>query len=100
MTPKQAQIYAMLLEAKSYKEISRELNISKETVKTHCRSIYRLYDVKNRSELIACVLNNKIMGHPVCAKLNRKENGRENPLPERHSEPLGPRVMSRYPSKY
>lgn len=65
MTPKKAQIYAMLLEAKSYKEIASELNISKETVKTHCRDIYRLYDVKNRTELLACVLNNEIMGHPM-----------------------------------
>ncbi|MEJ2610499.1 MAG: helix-turn-helix transcriptional regulator [Candidatus Thiodiazotropha sp.] len=62
MTPKKAQIYGMLLKAKSYKEIASELNISKETVKTHCRDIYRLHDVKNRSELIAWVLNKKIKG--------------------------------------
>jgi DNA-binding CsgD family transcriptional regulator len=65
VTPKKAKIYAMLLEAKSYKEIADELNISKETVKTHCRDIYRLYDVKNRSELIAWVLQNVSMNNPV-----------------------------------
>jgi LuxR family maltose regulon positive regulatory protein len=65
VTPKKAKIYAMLLEAKSYKEIASKLNISKETVKTHCREIYRLYDVKNRSELLACVLNNEIMAHQM-----------------------------------
>jgi DNA-binding CsgD family transcriptional regulator len=65
VTPKKAKIYAMLLEAKSYKEIADELNISKETVKTHCRDIYRLYDVKNRSELIAWVLKNVSMNNPV-----------------------------------
>jgi DNA-binding CsgD family transcriptional regulator len=65
VSPKKSKIYAMLLEAKSYKEIANALHISKETVKTHCRDIYRKYDVRNRSELIAYVLNNEIMKHPI-----------------------------------
>ncbi|MEJ2622385.1 MAG: helix-turn-helix transcriptional regulator [Candidatus Thiodiazotropha sp.] len=71
MTPKQIQIYSMLLEAKSYKEIARKLYISKETVKTHCRCIYRLYGVKNRSELIAYVLNTKIMQNQGATDVRR-----------------------------
>jgi DNA-binding CsgD family transcriptional regulator len=59
MTPKQSQVYTMLLMAKSYEEIADALNISKETVKTHCRMVYRLHKVKNRSELMAQVIDNK-----------------------------------------
>jgi DNA-binding CsgD family transcriptional regulator len=58
MTPKQTQIYTMLLRAKSYDEIAHSLNISKETVKTHCREIYRVHKVKNRCELMALAIDN------------------------------------------
>lgn len=59
MTPKQTQIYTLLLMAKSYEDIAHTLNISKETVKTHCREIYRMHRVKNRCELMAQVINIK-----------------------------------------
>jgi DNA-binding CsgD family transcriptional regulator len=62
MTPKQTQIYTLLLMAKSYEDIAQALNISKETVKTHCREIYRMHRVKNRCELMAQVINNKKIG--------------------------------------
>ncbi|MEJ2611896.1 MAG: LuxR C-terminal-related transcriptional regulator [Candidatus Thiodiazotropha sp.] len=57
MTSKQKQVYAMLIMAKSYEEIAHTLNISKETVKTHCRGIYRVHNVKNRCELMAKMID-------------------------------------------
>jgi DNA-binding CsgD family transcriptional regulator len=57
MTPKQTLVYAMLLKAKSYEEIAHTLNISKETVKTHCRGIYQVHNVKNRCELMAKIID-------------------------------------------
>jgi DNA-binding CsgD family transcriptional regulator len=57
MTPKQKDVYIRLLQGKSYRQIASELYISKETVKTHCRHIYRIFSVKNRTELLAVTLN-------------------------------------------
>lgn len=57
MTPKQLSIYRRLLQAKTYECIAIDLNISVETVKTHCRIIYRLHGVKNRCELMAQVID-------------------------------------------
>ncbi|MEJ2612308.1 MAG: LuxR C-terminal-related transcriptional regulator [Candidatus Thiodiazotropha sp.] len=66
MTPKQKKVYAMLLMAKSYDEIAHALSISKETVKTHCRDIYRMHKVKNRCELMAQIIEiNNITQSPI-----------------------------------
>ena len=53
MTPKQKNIYHELLKGKSYKQISDKFFISENTVKSHCRIIYRYHKVKNRNELMA-----------------------------------------------
>ena len=58
MTSKQVRIYQELLKAKTYKEIAEKFYISTETVKSHCRNIYRQYGVRNRDELMALVINN------------------------------------------
>ena len=56
MTPKQQKIYHELIQGKTYEEIANTLFISRETVKTHCRNIYKQYSVKNRKELMAAII--------------------------------------------
>ena len=56
MTPKQKVIYTELIQGKTYQQIADSLFISPETVKSHCRNIYRQYDVNNRKELMAYII--------------------------------------------
>lgn len=51
LTSKEKQILKKLLAAKSYAEISEELNISVNTVKTHVKHIYSKYEVNSKLEL-------------------------------------------------
>jgi len=56
VSPRKQQVYAMLLEAKTYHEIGKLLFISPETVKSHARQIYSEHNVNNRYELMALVI--------------------------------------------
>jgi len=59
MTPKQNDIFRQLIQGKTYEEIGEICFISKETVKDHCRLIYKQYGVENRNKLMAKLLKNK-----------------------------------------
>ncbi len=51
-TPRQHEILLLLAQGQSNKLISRQLNISEDTIKTHLKSLFQLLDVHNRT---ACV---------------------------------------------
>lgn len=51
LTKREQEIALHLMDGKSQKEILQLTNISKNTLKTHSRNIYRKLDVKNRDEL-------------------------------------------------
>lgn len=51
LTNRETQIYMLLLERKSYKDIADTLNISMPTAKTHILNLYRKLDVNKKSEL-------------------------------------------------
>ena len=51
LTRKEETVLALLLRGKTQAEISRDLTLSPNTVKTHARSIYRKLDVHSRQEL-------------------------------------------------
>lgn len=51
-TPRQREILLLLAEGLSNKLISRQLNISEDTIKTHLKTLFQLLDVHNRT---ACV---------------------------------------------
>ncbi|OLZ09088.1 helix-turn-helix transcriptional regulator [Sulfobacillus thermosulfidooxidans] len=53
LTPQEKKITQLLLEGLSNKEITHELYISINTLKTHLRNIYRKTDTANRRELVA-----------------------------------------------
>lgn len=59
LTDREKQIYRMLLTNPSgLEDISKELNITLPTLKTHCLHIYDKLCVKNRIELLIEYINN------------------------------------------
>lgn len=54
-TPRQGEVCLLLVEGKSVSDIAEELYISKETVKTHAKSLYAKAGVHSRQELVAAV---------------------------------------------
>lgn len=54
-TPRQGEVCLLLVEGKSVNDIAEELYISKETVKTHAKSLYAKAGVHSRQELVAAV---------------------------------------------
>lgn len=60
LTPRQKEIIELLANGKSYNEISRELNITFETVRTHVKKMYRALHVNNKASAIAMYLKGEI----------------------------------------
>ncbi len=50
LTDRQKQVFELILQNKSNKEISKELFIELSTLKTHINKIYKTLDIKNRKE--------------------------------------------------
>ncbi|MCR6643027.1 MAG: LuxR C-terminal-related transcriptional regulator [Sporocytophaga sp.] len=57
LTKRERELSLLLLQGKSYQEISDELNISMPTVKTHASNIYKKCGVNSRHELTALITN-------------------------------------------
>lgn len=52
MSRRETEVYRGVTEAKSNKEIARDLNLSERTIKFHVSSVLRKYGVDNRAALI------------------------------------------------
>lgn len=52
ITPRQAEVLALLLDGKSNKVISRELNLAESTVKNHIAAVFRALDVTTRVQAV------------------------------------------------
>ena len=52
ITKREKEIFQLLIENKSTKEISLELNISEKTVRNHISNVMKKLDVINRSNAI------------------------------------------------
>lgn len=55
LTKRELQIANLILKGKSYKDISEELVIAQETVKTHISNIYKKTNVSNKIELVSAL---------------------------------------------
>ena len=53
LTPAEERVFWLLLSGHSEKEIAKKIHLSPHTVHNHVRHIYRAYEVKSRSELLA-----------------------------------------------
>jgi DNA-binding NarL/FixJ family response regulator len=52
LTDRQTEVLALLMQGKSNKQISRELDLAEATVKVHVRSILRALDASSRTEAV------------------------------------------------
>jgi DNA-binding CsgD family transcriptional regulator/MFS family permease len=59
LTPRETEIFALLLKGLPNKEISEQLFISENTLKTHLRNIYPKFGVASKRELLYLVYENK-----------------------------------------
>lgn len=59
LSERETQVVERLLQGKTYRTIASELIISENTVKTHVKNIYSKLQVRNRSELIDLVVENR-----------------------------------------
>jgi two-component system, NarL family, response regulator LiaR len=50
LTKKEEEVLVVLAKGLLYKEISVQLSISIDTVKKHCKNIYKKLNVRNRTE--------------------------------------------------
>lgn len=57
LTAREEEVLQLILKGKTNDDISLELSISKNTVKTHVRNILAKYEVVNRTELISLILS-------------------------------------------
>ena len=55
LSQREGEIFYLLAAGKSYREIADELFISKHTVHTHIKNIYRKLGIKNKMDLYRCV---------------------------------------------
>lgn len=61
ITPREKQILGLIAEGKSNKQISSEILLSIETVKTHIKKIFSKLEVKNRLEAVVAARNRKVI---------------------------------------
>ena len=59
LTDREHEVLQLILEGKTNKAISAELDISENTVKTHVKNIYSKYNVSSRAEIISTLLKNQ-----------------------------------------
>lgn len=61
LTQRETMILQLISEGKTYAQISEELDISKETAKTHIKNVYKKLRVKSRSEALAKAAQDKLI---------------------------------------
>jgi DNA-binding NarL/FixJ family response regulator len=61
LTPRQRQILEMIAEGASYKEVGAALHVSENTVKYHMGEILQRLHVRNREQVVAYALRNRLM---------------------------------------
>jgi len=61
LTTRETEVLKNLAQGKTYDYIAKELNISKDTVKTHIRHIYEKLQVSNKSDAVVKARNEKLV---------------------------------------
>jgi DNA-binding CsgD family transcriptional regulator len=52
LTPKEAAVLQLLATGMLYKEMAGQLKVNINTIKKHCKSIYKKLGVRNRTEAV------------------------------------------------
>lgn len=61
LTSRESEVLKLITQGNSYTRIASELNISKETSKSHIRNIYRKLNVKSKSEVVRKAFEERIV---------------------------------------
>ena len=61
LTKREREILALLPKGATAKAMASELYLTEATIKTHLASIYRKFEVVNRTQAIAIALENKLI---------------------------------------
>ena len=77
LTPRQADVLALLLQGKPNKLIARELNVSVETVKDHVAAVLRALGVSSRTQAVLAVSQ---MSRQQAAAGERRRNAEPQPM--------------------
>lgn len=96
LTKREAEIYKLVLEGLSTKEIATEMNVSEQGVKLHLRNIFKKFDVTNRQQLLVltfqkvCPVANVLRLFRIVMDKNRMAHGQapyiEDPLQQLDSK--------------
>ena len=85
MTARESDVFCLVLEGLSTKQIANQIHMSEPTVKQHLTSLFKKFDVTNRSQLIlmgfqrVCPVSNMIKLFRRTLDRRRIENG-DKPL--------------------
>lgn len=63
-SPRATQILTLLADGRSYEQISRELFITKDTVKTHLRHAYEALGARNAPHAVALAIGTGLIPTP------------------------------------
>lgn len=61
LTNREGEVLKLITQGNSYSRIANELNISKETSKTHIRNIYRKLNVRTKSDVVRKAFEDRIV---------------------------------------
>lgn len=61
LTPREREVLGLLVQGKTNRELSRELNISEATVRLHVSNILAKLQTSNRTEAVSVALQNKLI---------------------------------------
>jgi DNA-binding NarL/FixJ family response regulator len=61
LTNREGEVLRLITQGNSYSRIANELNISKETSKTHIRNIYRKLNVRTKSDVVRKAFEERIV---------------------------------------
>lgn len=81
LTTREAEIYKLVLEGRSTKDIANEMRVSEQSVKLHLGNIFKKFDVSNRQQLLVltfqkiCPVANVLRLFQVAMDKNRISNG-------------------------
>ncbi len=88
LTPRENDIFRLLLDGLSTKEIAAKLHVSEQSVKLYLNRLFRKFNVKNRSQLIliaferVCPVQNMIKLFRITLDRRRTANGQPPVIPD------------------
>lgn len=70
LTSRETEVLRLITQGNSYVLIAKQLNISKETSKTHIRNIYKKLKVNSKSEVVRVALQEHYVSSPIISDYN------------------------------